>query len=264
MWRQIHLDNKICNTESTHLACYFLKILLFRTLKQSQSEIEKKGAPLCWECHQISDFFKTDCHVWEILYIFFVPVEFPPNPGRLCSDGPEQCHAHVAVRFYLYLQKATDSEWQTCSSNQSPPRKSGWGQAATQPHPSGCCLEAAWRSRRRAFCGGRSMESGRGLARCIRPPTERDTDWTQTRHQAGFFTLRLHSEASHLELWGWGGGEEGAAAVIGREAGEDKEEEEEAGRGEEPLHPSDKAWTLSDKHTGPTTYNNKHNDKNPQ
>lgn len=141
-----------------------------------------------------------------------------------------------------------------CSPDPIHAKKSGWSQAAIQHHQLGCYLEAAWSSRYLVVHDRWSMENGRGLARCIQLPTQRDTDWTETWAQSEFYyvLIWLHFEASHLELWGWGGGEEGAALNKGREVGEDKEEEEETGRGEELLNPSEKAWTLSGKQTGQT------------
>lgn len=61
MWRQIYFNNMICNTESTHLDCYFLKILLLQTLKPSQSEIIKGGTTL----------LRTSSHIWFFFFFFF-------------------------------------------------------------------------------------------------------------------------------------------------------------------------------------------------
>lgn len=152
-----------------------------------------------------------------------------------------RCKVYVDISVFPYVQTVIDSEWQMCSPDPIPAKKSGWSQEAIQHHQLGCYLEAAWSSRYLVVHDRRSVENGRGLARCIQLPTQRDTDWTETWPQSEFdyVLLWLHFEASYLELWGWGGGEEGAALNKGREVGEDKEEEEETGRGEELLNPSE-------------------------
>lgn len=93
------------------------------------------------------------------------------------------------------------------------------------------------------------------------PNAHREGYWLNTNATSvGSLTCRtLPLEASHLELWGWGGGEEGAALVIGRAVWEDKEEEEETGRGEELLQPSENTWALSTKQTEGTQRIQTHN-----
>ena len=75
-------------------------------------------------------------------------------------------------------------------------RNCGWGQEATQLRPSCRYWAAAWGSRCWLVHGERCKGSGRGLARCIQPSTDRDTDWTHTHTQITFTHCVFHN--------GWG------------------------------------------------------------
>lgn len=139
-------------------------------------------------------------------------------------------------------------------------RMSGCGLVPTQPRPLDCEPEAAWGSRCWLVHAEPHVVNGRGLAHCIRPSTDRDTDWnTHTHtHLLNTWAWWFIKEFNHMSMWvepphldPWGRCEEGAPLFRGRE-GEVEEGEEEAGRGEEPLQPSVSTWTPSDRHTNRT------------